>query len=180
MSGPTTLYDFAAELLETCVDALNTTAAGAPDRRFVSPGLPVIDCCPMLSVHVGAILEGQTSPASPPMVAGHRSSFVKQPITQMVITIVRCVPSGGGDNAASYIPPSAAQLDASAETLDIDAWVIVNYINWKQRAGDQFLGGCQALFMDPAIPLDPQGGCGGWQIPVRVAIGGYDAYGAPT
>lgn len=179
MSDQTTLYDFAVELLDACADALGTTAAGAPDRRFVSPGLPVIDCCPLLAVHVGSILEGQTAPSSPPMVTGHRPSFMRQPLVQMVITIVRCVPVGSGDNANSYSPPSVAQLDAAAEVLAIDAWVIVNYLNWRQRAGDLFLGGCQAVFIDPAVSLDPQGGCGGWQIPVRAAIDGYDAYGSP-
>lgn len=174
-SSATTLHDFALELLQSCADALDTTDAGAPDRQFVSPGLPVIDCCSMLAVFTSSLLDGPTSPGSPPMVTGHRSTFMKQPTAIFTVLVARCVPVGEG-NANNYRPPSVAQLNAVSEITDQDIWVIYNYLNWKMREGDSFLGKCQAEWIYPATPLDPSGGCGGWTIPIQVAMNGYNAY----
>lgn len=172
MAGPSDLFDLAAEWLEVCKAAVATTAGGAIERAFVSPGAPAWDCCPQLTVHVGGPAEGDTAPLSPPLQPGHRTQQVAVvPVIPLTATVIRCVP--GPD--ASGNPPGVALLEAAAQAIDEDVWAIWAHTRFRFHDKTLFASpSSRELVFDPAFSEAPEGGCAGWQIPLRVAVGGYD------
>lgn len=172
MAGPSDLFDLAAEWLEVCRAAVATTAGGAIERAFVSPGAPAWDCCPQLTVHVGGPAEGDTAPLSPPLQPGHRTQQVGiVPLVPLTATVIRCVPISD----AQGNPPIPSLLEASAQEIDEDIWAIWAHTRSAFHDGDLFASpsGSRELVFDPAFSDAPEGGCAGWQIPLRVAVGGY-------
>lgn len=170
----TDLYALAVELLTAAEAAIATTPGGAIDRAFISPGLPSLDCCPQLTVHLGGPAEGDTAPLTTPLQAGHRTSQTALVnLIQFTITVVRCAPTGSDAQPL----PSPVALQATAETTLADLWALWNELRAAHRAGTLFDAdagpGSRELFFDPAVPLDPQGGCAGWLVPLRVSFGGY-------
>lgn len=163
------LYGLAVDLLTAATDALDETTAGAPDRRFVSYGLPALDCCGELSVWVAAIQQASTAPLLPPLEPGHRvfRGSVNQPALHLIAT--RCVT---GPNKAGN-PPSATTIQTEARTVITDGWALWNGIQKRIRAKDLFPGGgCSEYFIDSLLPLDPSGGCAGWQMVLRFSLDG--------
>lgn len=167
----TALYDAAAEYLAACVAALNSeTTSGAPERRFVTNGPPAWDCCPQLTVHVGGPAVADTA-ATRTLGPGHRiatTGFVN--MVSMTATILRCAPIIEGNTL-----PSPAALAAAAAEMDADLWAIWNWIATRKRDLSLFGPKERELLMDPASSLNQQGGCCGWQIPIRVQLDGYRA-----
>lgn len=170
----TDLFDLAAELLTAAETAIAGSPGGPIDRAFVSPGLPSLDCCPQLTVHVGGPAEGDTTPLNTTLQPGHRTSQTALVnLVQLTITVVRCCP-GPTD---SHPIPSAASIQAAAEQTYADLWALWNELRAAHRAGTLFAAdagpGSRELFFDAAFPLNPQGGCAGWLVPMRVSLGGY-------
>ncbi len=172
--APADLYAVAAELLAGCSDAVATTVGGPIDRAFVSPGLPALDCCPQLTVHVGAAAEGDTEPLSPPLQPGHRTPGNLVPLVQLCATVVRCSPVW---NDGSDSPPAPSAIEAAAVETTQDLWAIWNVLRQQHRAGTLFTApagpGSREFFFDPVFPINAAGGCAGWFIPFRVSLGGY-------
>lgn len=166
-----TLYDYAAELLAADVAALATTTAGAPDRAFVSPSLPSLDCCPQLTVHVQAVGWENTQPLTPFPAVAHRTQIAGVPMVTLVSTIVRCQPAM---DAVTSTFPSASEIDAAAQVAAQDLWAIWNHTAELIRNGEIFGGRCPGVYLDQAIPIVISGGCAGWSIPVRAYVGGYE------
>lgn len=164
------LWNLANEYLKACVAALETTPAGAPQRVYVSPGPPAWDCCPQLTVHVGGPVVAATSPGGGALADGHRMAVAGMVnLIDLTATIIRCAPGIREDSEPA--PPEDFDR-CSAYTL-ADLWSIWNYITSAHNAGDLFPGSCREVFLDPAALLAQQGGCAGWQISVRVQLGGY-------
>ena len=170
MRGVTDLDDLANELLTTVGTALLTTAGGAIDRAYVSPGVPVIDCCPMLTVDVRTLTAENTAPTGPSPVIGHRG--VRVPalwLVSLVITVVRCAAT-----VEEQQLPSIADLTANATAMNEDLWAIWNWLLEAKRDGLLFDGACTAMYLDPPLSIN-QGGCCGWTLQIRVPVNGYAA-----
>ncbi len=171
MAGPTDLHDLAEDYLAACVEALDTIPSyaaalgGAPLRSFVSPGKPVADCCPQLTVHVQSVGEGALSPGAP------RASFARINRVQLVATIFRCIPTGA-EGKAGYKPPSPLDLAAAAEQIDADGWALWNHIFNLVAAGQLFTL-CGDVLGWSLVSVPPSGGCGGWTLSVNVGLDGY-------
>ncbi len=165
-----TLYAFAVELLGVSSAALSTTVGGSIGRAFVSPTLPALDCCPQLTVDVRTLSLELTSPTTPITALGHRVGSAPGALilATLVITVARCTPTVQQNSL-----PSVAAMQASARETTEDLWAIWNAIFALDRAGELFAGRCAALYLDPPVPLNAEGGCVGWVIPVRPAIDGY-------
>ena len=164
-------FDAALELLNACQAALATTPGGAIDRAYVSPGLPAFDCCPQITVHAGGTGEGDTAPLAPPLSPGHRANVQGTvPMLQLTVTVIRCSPVWE-ENAKQ--PPSPAALQAAAEVTYNDVWAIWSLLRDAKRAETLFAPASREFFFDPAFPVLTSGGCAGWQLPFRVALGGY-------
>lgn len=164
------LQALAVEYLDVCVIALDAgVPGGAPARRFVANGPPVWDCCPQLTVHVGGPAVAETAVTRGALGAGHRvttTGFVN--MVSLTATVLRCAPVLDG-NAL----PSPDSLQDAAATMNADLWAIWNTVSTRKRADLLFAPRERELMMDPASALNQQGGCCGWQIPIRVQLDGY-------
>jgi hypothetical protein len=175
VAGPADLQALALELLTADEEALNTIPIlapgleGAPERAFVSPGIPAFDCCPQLTVHVEAINDADTTPGG--LGAGRRNVSGKKIYVRLVTTIIRCVPSSQTGQVTS--PPLATDLQAAAEQTNADAWALYNHIFAMWRSGD-FLSLCSNLLFEGARSVGEQGKCAGWTLSLRAMLDGYN------
>jgi hypothetical protein len=178
--GPQDLQDLAEELLAASVEALDTIPSyapglvGAPAHTYVSPGEPAADnCCDsegQLTVHVTQVAEFTTEPLG--LAVGQRASrHIRLNEAGLVVTIFRCVPSP--KEGLTYQPPSAAELTASADQLNADAWSLWNHLYNMIDAGT-LLSKCSFVFMEILRSLPPSGGCGGWILGIRIRLDGYE------
>ena len=169
----TDLHDVCLAFLEAAEEALDTIPgsapglAGAPERKFVSAGTPVLDCCDQLTVHVGPVAEDPLSPSS--AQSGQRARFdARKNQVTLVVTIGRCM-----DLSALPSPPPVATLEADGDQHNADGWALWNELWNMVRSGDLF-----TLCSDskPVLrPLAPSGGCSGWTLTYQVWIEGYEA-----
>ncbi len=175
MNDPGDLHAFAVSFLDACVEALDTiptftatnSLEGAPARRFVSPGIPVWDCCEQLAVHVPIMIEADTTPGG--LMGGKRTNLGYINHVTFLATVTRCVPTMDNDGN----PPLPAALAASAEQIDADGWALWNHLH-NLKASAQLLTLCDEMFFDGILAVAPSGGCGGWTVTIRAAIGGYE------
>lgn len=168
----TDLFDLCAEYLAAVEAAVATTPGGAIVRAYVSPGNPAFDCPPQATVHAGGPIEGDTAPLAPPLVAGERTRVTDAVfLIQMTATVIRCTPTLTEE--AGF--PSATELETSANETLSDVWAIWNFCRDQIRQGLLFASpsGRREVFFDPAVAVPIEGGAAGWQIPVRVQLGGY-------
>lgn len=173
MTGPTSLYDLAAELLARAVAALATTPSGAPARQLVSVGDPAYDCCPLVSVHVRAGDRAGYGPAQSAGDSMHRSRTTTVNLFSFTITTLRCVPVMQG-GAGGIMAPTPADLSASAAEVYRDGWTLWNCLSRDLRAGTLWQGyPVRELELGPIVPANTQGGCGGWLLLLTAALDGY-------
>ncbi len=176
VAGPTDLQALALEMLAADEDALNTIPIlapgleGAPERAFVSSGLPAFDCCPQLTVHVQDITDANTTPGG--LAEGRRNVHGKKIYVRLVTTIIRCVIDTRTGSVLTGAP-SAADLQATAEQTNADAWALYNHIYSMWRSGE-FLTVCSNLVFEGARSVIEQGKCAGWTVTFRAMLDGYD------
>lgn len=168
-TGPGDLYTLAQTFLSACVEALDTIPTfapglgGAPERNYVAPGLPALDCCPQLTVDVRSVSEDSRSPSGPG--SGQRARYgARKNQVLLVATVVRCYPT--------EVPPDTTEMEAAAEQVNADGWALWNHV-WNQvRSGDLF------TLCDDSRPelrqLTPSGACAGWTYSMRVEQEGYE------
>lgn len=167
------LYDACAELLAAADSALALTIGGAIPRKFVSPGMPVFDCPPQLTVHSGGPSMADTAPLSPWLQPGHRvhiGSIVD--LAVLTITVARCTPTLK-ETAHKITFPNPADLDASAQEILNDVWVIWNHLVTLKKNETLFPPLQREMFFGAAVALRTSGGVAGWEIPIRVQLPGY-------
>lgn len=154
----------AAEALDTVPDQLDTSYAGAPDRQFVAPGLPVHDCCEQLAVWVNPLGEGARTPQV--LAADVR-------INQVTFRVhaTRCIPQGE-IVGKQYVPPDPAALSAAAAQLLADGWALWNHL-FNMVNADLLFTKCGDLVRWGGSALTPSGGCAGWEIFFTVGLDGY-------
>ena len=173
MSGPADLFDLCDELLAASVEALDTIPdsapelAGSPERSFISPGLPALDCCPQLTVHSSFVQDAATSPGG--LSAGRKVAGKINQVS-LVATIARCIPVI--DDSGTL--PALADMQAAAEQINADGWALWNHLYNLWLAGLLFTY-CGEVFWEGLRPLTPQGGCAGWTLSLRVSLGGYQS-----
>lgn len=172
----------AGSLFQACVeyrDAVQAAVATAPGgpiaRAYVSPGPPAWDCCQPGQICVWTLGPEQaaSSPSSPVLAPGQRDEIgVALNVVTLVAQVIRCVPTLGKGGQI----PSVASLETAAEVVIGDVWAVWNHVKTLWRAGTLFpRSGARArsLFFEPTVPNDPAGGCGGFDITVRVTLDGY-------
>jgi hypothetical protein len=169
------LYDASVELLQAAAAAVATTPGGPIDFQAIWPGLPAYDCVPALFVHAGGPSVGDTYPLQPPLQPMQRivtSGLVL--LIQLTITVLRCVPVIEQEQQSVLLPNPGLISQAAYETMS-DVWAIWNVLIDMHRDGSLFQtpSGRREFILDPAVPVRTSGGAGGWEIPVRVQLGGY-------
>lgn len=169
MSGvsPEDLFDLADELLNACIEALDTipdfnpSLEGAPPRAFVAPGRPAADCCPQLTVHSVGITEDQIG--APVPGRSYMTSRLNQ--VTLAVTLFRCAPS------AETLPTQAEMTAVSTQT-NADGWALWNHLYNMIRNAELF-SECGETKFGPLTSLPPEGGCVGWYWPIEVRLDGY-------
>lgn len=168
-----TLTDYAEQTLAVAEAAVATTSGGAIDRAFVSTNRPALDCCPQLTVDLRQLLVEQTSPNTPVPAAGQRAKIRIVYVAGYVVTVVRC--SSIADIGADGLPKMSSIAQVAQWTTE-DLWSIWNALHQAWNDGSGYLdGNCKDFYMDPPNPISQEGGCVGWEIPVRVWVDGYTA-----
>lgn len=174
-TGPGDLHALAEELLAACVESLNTIPTfepglvGAPARSFISPGIPVWDCCEQLTVHVDGVAENATSPLG--LATGRRQVYGRINLVTLIATLTRCVPVVGGTQMDAL--PRIEDMEAAAEQIHADGWAIWNHIFNMIRAKELFAL-CDEIYWNGLRAVAPSGGCGGWTFSVSVQLDGYE------
>lgn len=166
------LQQLCDEFLAASIDALDTIPGfgagleGAPSRTLTTPGQPVFDCCPQLSVNAATIREAQTAPLGLGAGTRHRQNFRKN-LVGVQVWIARCLPTGS--------PPSVEDVNAAAAQTNADGWALWNYLWNINRKGstDPIVSLCDEWYMDSMAPLQPSGGCAGWLLSIRAELAGY-------
>ena len=175
MPGPADLQALAVALLELDIEALDTIPIlapgleGAPERAFVSPGRPALDCCDQLAVHAQTGTAGDTAPGG--LAAGRRLEGMLNHV-RLITTITRCV-QDSRRGATLDEAPLPADLEATAAQTNADVWALWNHIYNAWRSG-HFRSLCDEVFFDGAIALPQEGGCAGWVLTMRFSFGGYE------
>lgn len=172
VSTTATVHQFAAELLDTCEQILATTVGGPVAKAYLYPGLPALDTnCDQVCVYQTGIADEQTSPLAPIPATGHRRGWVYVNLVTLMVMVARCIRTGGTSGGA-YRPPSAAQSTEDAEKVMEDGWALWCGISAAIRQEGLFGGVCQDIRLLGLTPLLPQGGLGGWTLPVQFEVGG--------
>jgi hypothetical protein len=166
VSTVTSLDDLALALLEVAEDALADTEGGTPDVIFNSVGPPPFDCCPMLAVHVPSLGVEPMNPSGPPMATGRQASYGRLNLASLIITATRCAPTIKGGET-----PSVSEMNAAANLVRQDMWVLWNAIYHAIKNGD-FKDTCSDVHIDRAQAIPEQGGCAGVQVIVRAELHG--------
>jgi hypothetical protein len=91
----------------------------------------------------------------------------------MTATVLRCVPIANvKGNTISF--PDPAALEAAAARICADLWAIWVHTRRAYQNGTIFQPyPTREVFFDAAVSVATQGGCAGWQVPLRVALPGY-------
>ena len=172
MPDVTDLQTLCDAVLEAATAALDTIPGfapgleGAPARTLISPGQPVFDCCPQLSVNASVVREAPTEPLGLGAGTRHKQNFRKN-LVGVQVWIARCLPEGP--------QPPAESLTVSAAQSNADGWALWNYLWNVNRPGssDPLVSLCDEIYMDGMTPLLPSGGCAGWTLNMRVELAGY-------
>ena len=157
--APTRIYDI-------CVDMLSTVVANhggtLPARQYVSAGPPAWDC-ELVAVHCIS----SASPTGADPIARSAGHLMRS--AQIVVTIVRCVPTVD-TNGMGVSVPSVTEEQAAAAALYGDAQRIVNAVAIGEAAGT--IGSCWGVrFLDFAA-LGPEGGFAGASVSFEIALTG--------
>jgi len=184
LPGPLDAHYLALAFLDDVAASLDSipdydpTLEGAPERQFVSPGISVDDfvgrdCCSQIAVWITPLTEAGTSPGG--LDDGKRASRFAW-INQVSLTarVTRCFPTSSVSTAGIYTPPTADELTEAAKQHDADAWALWNYLHSAVHK-EHLLEHCDEVFFDNITAIVPSGGCGGWVVSVRAALGGYEA-----
>lgn len=166
-----TSFEWAQELLGVADLALDTTAGGHIERSFVAAGLPALDCCPQLTVHIAGHQLLGTNAGAGGLAPGHRRTTGSVRAVRFVVTVVRCAPVLGEKGK----PPSPETQEDFAVIMSEDAPAIINAVVRADAEGTLFGGRCREFYFDGATSLDPSGGCVGWLIGFRASLEGIAA-----
>lgn len=156
--------------LAASIAALDPTDAGAPDRAFVAPGDPALDCCDQLTVHTQSLTElGMNAGAGANARARGLQRGDKNEAL-LLIEITRCVPVPTESGGKIVLPSPAAQ-QAAAKTISEDGWALWLGLSASLRDGP-LSNICSGAVRLGALKLPPQGGCGGWIFTYQYPLGG--------
>lgn len=165
------VYEVATEILECTAQRLADYGIDVPDRQYVHLGEVALDCCDpgQLVVTVTGLVHA--------MPGGGEDVVVCAPPRTVTfdVWLNRCVP-GPHDNGD---PPTAEELDESAETLLTDLWALA-YVIWDGHRDGCWGERCASVLLGPVLPYGPEGGCGGSHASITMNLTGIGAVGVPS
>ena len=165
------VYEVATDILECTAARLTAYGIDVPTRQYVHMGEVALDCCDpgQLVVTVSNLTHAMPG-------AGEEIAVCSPPRSVTFdVWLNRCVPTldDNGD------PPTAAELDDSAETLLTDLWTLA-YVLWDGYKDGCWGGGCASVLFGPITPYGPEGACGGVHASITLNLTGVGAVGVPS
>lgn len=162
----TRLFDRAADVLAALELYAAQTSYLLPDRRYVSPGLPAVDC-EQVTVHVERTYSFEGDLAAE-VLQPHlpRAGFAARGAT-IVIQIFRCAPKAD-TQGTKIVLPDVADEEAAALSTYSDAVFVINALLAGEKNAD--LPGCSGLAIENWNSLGPNGGFVGGETRVRVTL----------
>lgn len=165
------LHQIAVHFLTASVDALVYTDAGPPDRQYVSPGSPPIDCEQVVTC-VQTLSEYDLISGSGALSRAHAVNRGGKPSALIQIQVVRCIPVPTDRNGKIILPTPAALQDA-ARMIDQDGWALWLGLSAAIKHEDGVLhDACSGAERLGGEKLVPQGAFCGWQFSYRVPLDG--------
>lgn len=157
MADATRIFDLAEALLSGIETAADGLGIDLPSRRFIAEGEVAWDC-PLVAVAVPRIYRGR--PLAEAQDVNRRfDTFV----VEYDVWILREVPRPS-DNGKL---PTPTQITASAKTIMTDGFLITVGLRSTVRTLD---GLCTSAAATQTFAQGPDGGLGGWQSTIEVAL----------
>lgn len=166
-------FNVARALLDCACLALDSTSAGCPNRRCVVPGgeIEFVNCCGgnkggQLTINLESTYASRQFPV--PDSTPNKCDSPYEVVTYM-ITILRCVPVGDIDRAAS-----CDELERVAQTTFIDKYVVREAVRCCLEDNEAFAsvaGFNYRWVLDEHTTVGPEGGCVGSSLRVVVGLG---------
>jgi hypothetical protein len=162
------LNTVAQAFLVAATTALDLTPAGAPGRRYVSPGEPALDCCGQLTVWVQSLSDADMNAGPGALAPAKRINRGGQPQVVIFVQATRCVDTT--PNSSTELP-DPTKLEEAATAINRDGWALRSQLMWELRHGElaQICAGAEFLGGDVLVP---QGACAGWTFQFRYPIEG--------
>lgn len=144
-------YGTARAVLDQLVARLPALDVDVPERRYVSIGLPALDC-EQLVVSIDRIVGHEGNPGSE---SNNPVRCLIMRAVELTVWLVRCVPTLDDDGNA----PSAESIDDSSELIAGDPQAILTALLGAYRDGD--VGSTWGVVFLDWRALTPQGGLAG-------------------
>lgn len=157
-------------VFDTLVSELTSAGIDVPDRRYIHQGQVADDyagekCSEQFVVSFQGAFQGQigfTGSAVPE--AAIRCAMPMS--VQLEVRLTRCVPGPRSDGT----PPTASQLQDSAEQLLLDAWTLPVVVIDSTLDGSLTDMGVDLVGIGNVVPIGPQGNTGGSSMSLFVSI----------
>ena len=155
---------------EVCQCLAENTTHGAPASCFMSHTTPPDDCCDFLAIWVEQMLPTYSFPIVSDRVQKcgdvHRMIRVRMKLLRNCYPVVK-------DNARAPFP-TGEEMQTAAEGLLIDGNVlwccVVDAVTGA--LGCDSWNECLDAVMEDMTPVQPRGGCAGWEIAFRLELKG--------
>lgn len=160
------IYDLAKKLLAAVVDYYQGENVELPERRFVCPYLPILDC-EQLTVHVERTFSNEGDPAVQVIqsIGSHPGHGLRTAV--FVIALSRCVPLHDMQGDSIVLPPIADE-EAAAAQIHADGVHLFNAVLVADKNGD--LGGCDLLAILEWISAGNEAGLAGGALRVWIGL----------
>lgn len=176
MAGASDLFDLQVDLLETAQLALAATAGGQlpPAVVYPSPGVPALDCVPLMTTHQGGPQIATSEAGGSPMADYDRVPRLPALIVvPIILTYATCIPTIEETGER----PDPARVAAAALEHSEGVWAIWNGVRRRVQDQSLFGGRCGHVAVDPMTPPTPQGGAAVSTLTVRAGLDGWDPFG---
>lgn len=160
------IFDVARALLDAVVDYYQGLNVGLPERRFVAPYVPILDC-EQLTVHVERTFgnEGDSALQVIQPISGHPGHSLRTAV--FVIGVSRCVPMHEQVGDGIVLPPLADE-EAAAAQIHSDAVHLYNAVLTAEKNGD--LGHCNLVAILEWISAGNEAGLAGGGLRVWIGL----------
>lgn len=171
LADATNLADTLQSILTVACSCLEDTAYGLPKDCFISHGEPPDDCCDMLAIWVDRIRPSHGFGDGQYVTGGRLwdKCCDLSSVADVSLRLVRPCYPGLVDNAFNPFP-EPTEIQAAAEALAIDIWVLECCLSQAHCDGVLLGGNCLELGIGDAVPHGPKGGCAGWTWDLTVEL----------
>jgi hypothetical protein len=163
-----TLGETAGVLLAAFAEQLEAQGIQVPDRRYVAPGGQIAEDGDQLVLVLATISQGQPGrPDAGTFVPGSEILAAR-----FTVQLIHAIPALHDAPTAGMMIPGEEELGESGVRLLDEAEALVNAAMAIHAEQLVTQGGLQGFSIGPCVPLGPDGGMAGTQLPVEISLSG--------